>query len=462
MTTFMTTSEISRLVRQFACCLIIGFSLSAISIDSASAQSQNAPGKFTTAITAPFSVQDTTSAPLSFEPPKVQWCVTNHSEFCDSVFLIAPDLLNDTAGRDTIWLVSLDPHDTVTPSMLTNPLSNDTVKLQICGRFDEDNAYFLQHPPVPEEVRIQATDSKGNSDTLTYPVYIGDVPQFECAINVSNATDSSHSTADVQTLCFGAGARGTDGVDTQYCESPVSYGVPPPNRFDARWVLPGSNGPNSSLVDVRIDTEKAITWQFTFQSGSTSGAGNLFPVMLTWMPSFLDPSKLRGYYRTGNFYLRNPSNPNEFSINMFTGSGPIDNSLYTFMRLGSNLMGLQIRDQSLENALILFVYGPSDVEESTPPALFELGPNYPNPFSSGTSMNFSIPELATVTIDIFDLRGRFVRRLIEETLNAGEYPVSWDGLDASGKPVAQGQYVVQMTAGSYSCSKDLSLVRSAK
>ena len=443
MTTFITTSEISRRLRQFASCLIMFFLLGAILINSASAQ-------------------DTTSAPFTFEPPNVQLCFINHFNFCISVNLIAPDLLNDTAGRDTIWLESLDPRDTITPSMLTNPLSNDTVKLQICGRYDEDNSYFLVHPAIPEEVSIQATDSKGNSNTLTFPVYVGDVPRFECSINVSNATDSSHKTADVQTLCFGADRLATDAIDTQDCEFPISYGVPPPTSFDARWVLPGNNGPNSTTVDIRSDTNKAITWQFMFQSGSAKGFGNLYPITIGWRPNCLDSNNLSGNFTGGHFFLRNPRNENEFSINLFTGGGPIDNSMYTLMKFGTDSMALQIRDQSLTNALIVYVDGSSDVEESTPPAQFELGANYPNPFSAGTTMNFSIPELATVTIDIFDLRGRFIRRLIDETLTAGEYPVSWDGMDVSGEPVAQGQYVAQMTAGSYSSSIDLSLVRSVK
>jgi hypothetical protein len=458
----MTTSEINTLGRQFACCLIMAFSLSAISLNSASAQSQSSHGRSKSPINAPISVQDSTPAPLSFATPNVQWCVTNHFEFCDSIILIAPGLLNDTAGRDTIWLASMDARDTVYPSMLTNPLINDTVKLQICGMYNEDNSYFLLHPAIPEYVRIQATDSKGNSDTMSYPKYIGDIPRFECAINVSNATNSSHKTADAQILCFGAAPTATDGIDTQYCEAPLA-GVPPPTSFDARWILPGgSTGPDATTVDVRSDTSKVITWQFEFQSGASGVSNNLYPIMLTWMPSSLDPANLSGNFTTGHFFLRNPRNANEFSINMFTGAGPIDNSLYTFMQIGPDLMGLQIRDVSLMNALIVYVDGTADVGESTHPIQFALDPNYPNPFSSGTSMNFSIPEMANVTIDIFDIRGHLIRTLINERLNPGEYPISWDGMDASGEPAAQGQYVVKMTADSYSCTKNLSLVRTAK
>jgi flagellar hook assembly protein FlgD len=52
-----------------------------------------------------------------------------------------------------------------------------------------------------------------------------------------------------------------------------------------------------------------------------------------------------------------------------------------------------------------------------------------------------------VTVDVYDLRGRFVRNLAAGRRGAGEHAVAWDGTGESGRPAAAGCYVVRVTAG---------------
>ncbi len=69
----------------------------------------------------------------------------------------------------------------------------------------------------------------------------------------------------------------------------------------------------------------------------------------------------------------------------------------------------------------------------------ELLPNFPNPFNPVTTIRYSIPKASTVTLDIFDVNGRTVARLIEKRQSAGHYAVNWDGRDLS-----SGIYVYQL------------------
>jgi hypothetical protein len=48
-----------------------------------------------------------------------------------------------------------------------------------------------------------------------------------------------------------------------------------------------------------------------------------------------------------------------------------------------------------------------------------LRPNYPNPFNSGTTIEYGLPEAGRVRIDIYDLLGRMVETLIDEEMQAG-------------------------------------------
>ncbi|MFN8291837.1 MAG: DUF4082 domain-containing protein [Chitinophagaceae bacterium] len=55
---------------------------------------------------------------------------------------------------------------------------------------------------------------------------------------------------------------------------------------------------------------------------------------------------------------------------------------------------------------------------------FYLGQNYPNPFSGGTVIEYSVPARQYVKISLMDASGRLIRTLLSETKNAGSYSIS--------------------------------------
>ncbi|MBM4130213.1 hypothetical protein FJ250_04185 [bacterium] len=72
---------------------------------------------------------------------------------------------------------------------------------------------------------------------------------------------------------------------------------------------------------------------------------------------------------------------------------------------------------------------------------------YPNPFNPRTTLRFSLPAPARAVLEVHDLSGRLVRRLVAAELPAGEHQVLWDGRDESGRAAASGQYVARLRAG---------------
>ncbi|MBS1493123.1 MAG: T9SS type A sorting domain-containing protein [Bacteroidetes bacterium] len=77
------------------------------------------------------------------------------------------------------------------------------------------------------------------------------------------------------------------------------------------------------------------------------------------------------------------------------------------------------------------------------PSKFNLSQNYPNPFNPVTKINFEIPIDAMVNITVFDMAGREVKTLVNETKSAGFYTVQFD---ASG--ISSGLYFYRiMTDG---------------
>jgi hypothetical protein len=64
----------------------------------------------------------------------------------------------------------------------------------------------------------------------------------------------------------------------------------------------------------------------------------------------------------------------------------------------------------------------------------------PNPSTGRTSLRFSTPAQGDVQLAIYDVRGRFVRRLADGPRGDGAHIVDWDGRDREGRKVPAGTY----------------------
>jgi plastocyanin len=89
-------------------------------------------------------------------------------------------------------------------------------------------------------------------------------------------------------------------------------------------------------------------------------------------------------------------------------------------------------------------------------AKFELHQNYPNPFNPSTTIGFQVPGAAAswVRLTVFNLIGQEVAVLVNGMRNAGNHVVTFD---ADNLP--SGIYVYQLTAGGFSSTRSMVLLR---
>ncbi len=79
---------------------------------------------------------------------------------------------------------------------------------------------------------------------------------------------------------------------------------------------------------------------------------------------------------------------------------------------------------------------------------------------AGTSLRLTLAAPAEVGLDLFDARGRRVRRLLAgESLAAGVHALDWDGRDAAGRRLPAGVYLARALAGGRAAVAKLFLVR---
>jgi len=83
------------------------------------------------------------------------------------------------------------------------------------------------------------------------------------------------------------------------------------------------------------------------------------------------------------------------------------------------------------------------------PKVFGLNQSYPNPFAFRTSIKYQVPRKTKVTIDIYDLSGRRIRRLVNSVREPGYYQLVWDGTNKTNSKVAAGMYFCRMSAGNF-------------
>jgi len=88
------------------------------------------------------------------------------------------------------------------------------------------------------------------------------------------------------------------------------------------------------------------------------------------------------------------------------------------------------------------------------PKHFELAQNYPNPFNPSTTIEFSIPKDASVSMKIYDILGKEVATLVNEQKAAGTYILNWNASNFS-----SGIYFYRLNAGEFTETKKMFLVK---
>jgi hypothetical protein len=76
-----------------------------------------------------------------------------------------------------------------------------------------------------------------------------------------------------------------------------------------------------------------------------------------------------------------------------------------------------------------------------------LAPVFPNPVLTSATIRFEIAAAESISLEVFDLQGRFVRLLAGGRHEEGRYTVQWDLLDETGGRVGAGSYLIRLNVG---------------
>ena len=156
---------------------------------------------------------------------------------------------------------------------------------------------------------------------------------------------------------------------------------------------------------------------------------------------------------------RSTGNSNWQKIGFVAGSGNSNSPKdYSFTDNPSGATSFSYRLKQIDVGGSFQYYDPVTVNLalSSEPKLLQ---NSPNPFNPSTAIKFYTPDASDVSIKVYDVLGREITTLINKQTTAGYHIVYWNGRNSRGENVASGVYLYRLTAGSFSETKKMNLLK---
>lgn len=236
------------------------------------------------------------------------------------------------------------------------------------------------------------------------------------------------------------------------------------------WTLYGATNTVSHQL-----TATAVT---SFPKDFTGGETSALPVELTSFSAALNNSAVELNWATAtevnnygfeiqrlavsNQLLANSQelNANGWSkIGFVQGNGNSNSpKVYSFtdQPTGSKSFSYRLKQIDFDGA---FEYSDVLIVNLITPNQNELLQNSPNPFNPSTTIKFYLAANSDVNIKIYDVLGKEVATLINQNSQAGYHIVYWNGKNVNGNNVASGTYLYTLTAGDFTITKKMLLMK---
>jgi Tol biopolymer transport system component len=153
------------------------------------------------------------------------------------------------------------------------------------------------------------------------------------------------------------------------------------------------------------------------------------------------------YCFTSLLYLSVEASSQTFTVkgNVHTPDMPVRFASITFTNQSDTSEKYSALTDSEGNFQLSIVTGVF-LQPSAVPQSIELAQNYPNPFSSSTAISYQLNKQTDVSVTIYDILGREVKKITVGLQTAGVHGVVWDGKNNFGEKVAVGVYFYRLQA----------------
>jgi hypothetical protein len=91
---------------------------------------------------------------------------------------------------------------------------------------------------------------------------------------------------------------------------------------------------------------------------------------------------------------------------------------------------------------------------------------YPNPVNLDKrgsefycTISFNLPQQGKLVVEIYNIKGQMVRRLLDVDTPSGEYNIRWNGLNEMGRRVGTGMYFVRIAAAGRETAERVMMIK---
>lgn len=228
---------------------------------------------------------------------------------------------------------------------------------------------------------------------------------------------------------------------------------------DATWA-------NQNLKPLRLATSQNVSWnvlttftslpgsfadtiRFSMELQNTGNGTDFFDIDAT-----PDNGNFVALPQSDNFYVNAGQNV-ILSFDIATpvfGGGGADTVIAIDWTVRSRVDPTKFLDGTVE--LFFTITDVDDNPDANLPGGFALNQNYPNPFNPTTTIGYSIPQSADVSLEVYNVIGQQVSRIELGRQPAGEHTFNFDG-----SRLASGVYLYRIDAGFSNQMKKMVLIK---
>ena len=99
------------------------------------------------------------------------------------------------------------------------------------------------------------------------------------------------------------------------------------------------------------------------------------------------------------------------------------------------------------------------LNELAVPAEFGLSQNYPNPFNPTTTIDINVATDSYIMLNVYDINGRIISTLADDSYDAGYHSFIWNGLDQYGNKESAGIYFYSLQTKEMTLTKKMILMK---
>ena len=218
------------------------------------------------------------------------------------------------------------------------------------------------------------------------------------------------------------------------------------------FTYPEPSGVLAKVVDIRKNPDITPTNRFMFINGTVSFEDvklteESYVGVYTESGILIGEMKLleNGYLQTGAVY------GNDLTTRIIDGAEAGELLTFSYGEFESAPIEVRFSDNmELHKVDLTFRNIPDE---------FALLQNVPNPFNPVTSIQYRLPEQAHVLLSVYDILGRKVRTLVNETRDSGTYSVRWNGTTDSGEAVGSGVYIYELTTPQFISTRKMIIIK---